>query len=131
MLDILAPLLNAKTCSLNLTLTASNGNLELILLPACCTIDNDEVTALKAALSLPIKVVGNSASDITLELRQYVKTCRDRRSQWEQQLVEAEEAIAKARSKSKDAKKPIPATEQAKPTKAETVLEALDDMIEL
>lgn len=100
MLNLLRPLLNSKTATVNFTLAKTeSGDFALTVNPICCIEDHEdkELQALKAALSLPILIKGKF-DELEGALADFIGKMLPHRYGWEEQLKSVEAAILAAKT---------------------------------
>jgi PRTRC genetic system protein E len=119
LLQIMQPLLKATTGTASFTLSkAEDGNITLVIQPLC-TVDEQkdaELTALKAALTMPIKIEGDSVAAIEAALQSRIDQVQPKRDEWGAQLAQIEAGLQAAKAaKAAELKKPAAKTSTAAP----------------
>lgn len=101
LLKIIEPLLNAKTATANFTVSkTAEGRIVLVVQPVCAVDDKSdaELIALKAALSLPIKIEGDDIPSVEAAMRQRVSGLQSKRDEWADQVAQIEAALEAAKA---------------------------------
>ena len=107
MLKLFQPLMQATTATISFSLSKNtDGLVSLTVMPICAKLDHDdeELKVLKAALSIPLKIVGNDFTEIEVALGERIQQEMPKRNEWAERCQQVESLLAQAKEKKESTK---------------------------